>query len=106
MKSRYDLMKQSEVKDAHGNNYPDVLTLNIGKPYFNNPLRKTEVTQQYVTKPYMLTYDEYGICYFDDILYWLNGVSYPFEMQVGETLHIPSFADLNKFYSDRLVTSR
>ena len=106
MKSRYDLMKQSETKDSHGSNYPDVLTFDIGKPVFPNPLKKVTVTQQYISRPYMLTYDEYGVCYMDDILYWLNGVSFPFELEVGETLYVPNFSDLNKYYSNHLVTKR
>lgn len=99
-------MKQSEVKDARGNNYPDPLTLEIGKVRFENPLHKTEITQRYIMRPYLLVYDEYGISQMDDILYWLNGVSFPFDLKVGESVWVPNFSDLNKFYSDRLVTSR
>lgn len=106
MKSRYDLMKQSEVKDAKGNNYPDVLTLDLKNVTFRNPLHKVTVTQRYVNHPYMLTYDEYGICYMDDLFYWLNGVSYPLELEIGEELYVPNITDLNKFYSDRVVSSR
>jgi len=106
MKSRYDLMKQSETKDSKGNNYPDVLTLDMKNVVFANPLRKVQVTQRYINHPYMLTFDEYNICYFDDILYWLNGVSYPVELEPGEILYAPNLTDLNKFYSDRFVQSR
>ena len=106
MKSRYDLMKQSNTKDKHGNNYPDPFSFEIGKVVFENPLHSVQVTQQYVNRPYMLTYDEYGMCQMDDILYWLNGVSFPFDLEIGETLWIPILSDLNKFYSDKLVTSR
>lgn len=106
MKSRYDLMKQSGSKDNKGNNYPDPLTLDLKNVSFDNPLKKVTVTQRYVTRPYLLTYDEYGLCYFDDILYWLNGVSYTPELEPGEELLIPNLSDLKKFYSNNLVTSR
>lgn len=106
MKSRYDLMKKSHVKDEKGNEYPDVLTMDLKNVTFVNPLLKTQATQRYSNHPYMLTYDEYNICYFDDLVYWLNGVSYPPELRDGETLYIPNLADLNHFYSERLVSSR
>ena len=106
MKSRYDLMKQSETTDKRGNNYPDPLSFEIGKPRFTNPLKKSEVLQEYTVRPYMLTYNEYEMCQMDDILYWLNGIGYPFDLEVGETLWIPKLSDFNKFYYDKRVTSR
>lgn len=104
MKTRYDLMKESNSTDSKGNNYPDVLSLNLKNVKFNNPLKITEIIQAYVSKPYLLVYDEYDICYFDDLLYWLNGVSNVQELQVGEPMYIPNLVDLKKFYKDNLVT--
>ena len=102
MKSRYDLMKASQTVDSKGNLYPDPLTLDL-KNYFANPLKKMQVTQRHLTRPYLITYDAYGICYYDDLVLWLNGVSYAPELIAGEELLMPNLVDLNKFYSDRLV---
>lgn len=104
MKTRYDLMKESTTVDLKGNNYPDVLSLDLRNVKFENPLKTTEIVQNYVLRPYLLVYDEYDICYFDDLLYWLNGVSNVQELEVGEKMYIPNIIDLKKFYKDNLVT--
>lgn len=102
MRSRYDLMKTSQTKDERGNNYPDPLTLDLNN-YFENPLKPMTITARHAMRPYLITYDAYNMCSYDDIILWLNGISDPTSLQPGEEILIPNLADLRKFYSDRVV---
>lgn len=106
MRSRYDLMKTGVTKDEKGRYYPDPLTVNLKGFSPSSSMRKITVTQSYTKRPYMITYNEYGISYYDDLLLWINGVSYSRELVVGETLMIPTFQDLDQYYSDNVVNDR
>ena len=49
-----------------------------------------EVTDRYVARPDILSYDIYGDALYSDLLCKLNGISNPFELNVGMLLVIPS----------------
>ena len=104
MKSRYDLMQVSEQKDETGLNYPDVLTLPLDQLEFKSPLTRVKINQSYRNRFYMLCYDYWGICYYDDILLYMNGVSSEDILQINEEILVPSKADMDSYYSTHLVT--
>ena len=49
-----------------------------------------EVTERYVARPDLLSYDIYGDTLYSDLLCKLNGISNPFELNTGMLLIIPS----------------
>ena len=49
-----------------------------------------EVTEKYVARPDILSYDIYGDALYSDLLCKLNGISNPFELNQGMILVIPS----------------
>lgn len=49
-----------------------------------------EVTHEYIARPDLISYDAYGDTMFADIICKLNGISNPFELNVGMKLIIPS----------------
>lgn len=103
MRSRYDLMKNSSQKDSSGNSYPDVLTLDLSEKVFSSRTRKIRCSQLQKDRPWYLTYRYYGYSELDDLLLWMNGVSRPSILEVGETLYIPSREDFESYYTSRLV---
>lgn len=49
-----------------------------------------EVTEEYIARPDLISYDAYGDTMFADIICKLNGISNPFELNKGMKLIIPS----------------
>lgn len=49
-----------------------------------------EVTEKYIARPDLLSYDIYGDTLFSDLICKLNGISNPFELNEGMILVIPS----------------
>ena len=49
-----------------------------------------EVTERYIARPDILSMDIYGDVIYSDLLCKLNGISNPFELNVGMILVIPS----------------
>ena len=49
-----------------------------------------EVTERYVARPDILSFDIYGDTLFADLLCKLNGISNPFELKKGMVIDIPS----------------
>ena len=49
-----------------------------------------EVTERYIARPDILSYDVYGDTLYTDLICKLNGISNPFELNKGTLLIIPS----------------
>lgn len=105
MKSRYDLMQMSSQRDeVTGDNFPDVLTLPLDQLEFSSPLTRVKINQKYKSRFYNLCYDQWGVCYYDDILLFMNGVSLEDTLEIGEEILVPSFSDMNSYYNNNLVS--
>lgn len=67
---------------------------NLGDPSFQIPnsyeYEILEVTEKYIARPDILSYDIYGDTIYTDLLCKLNGISNPFELNKGMLLIIPS----------------
>lgn len=68
--------------------------INLGDSSFRIPDKYAyeilEVTDRYIARPDILSYDIYGDSLYSDLLCKLNGISNPFEMNEGMILVIPS----------------
>ena len=69
-------------------------TLEIPQDYSYNVF---EVTQEYIARPDLISIDAYGSSMFTDVICKLNGISNPFELNVGAKLIIPTPDDVFKF---------
>lgn len=56
-----------------------------------------EVTSDYIARPDLVSYNAYGDSTFTDIICKLNGISNPFELNVGMKLILPTPEDIQKF---------
>ena len=56
-----------------------------------------EITDDYIARPDLVSIKAYNDDSYTDIICKLNGISNPFELNVGDVLVLPSFADLNRF---------
>lgn len=56
-----------------------------------------EVTEEYIARPDLISLDAYGDTLFTDVICKLNGISNPFELNVGQKLIIPSPEYINEF---------
>lgn len=68
--------------------------INLNDPTFRIPdqydYEILEVTEKYIARPDILSKDIYGDSLYSDLLCKLNGISNPFELNVGTLLVIPS----------------
>lgn len=62
-------------------------TFEIPKTYTYNVF---EVTNEYIARPDLISYDAYGDTMYADVICKLNGISNPFELNAGMKLIIPS----------------
>lgn len=56
-----------------------------------------EVTYEYIARPDLISLDAYGDTMYTDVLCKLNGISNPFELNVGDKLIIPSPDNITDF---------
>ena len=59
-----------------------------------------EVTQDYIARPDLISYDAYNDTSYADVLCKLNGISNPFELNEGMKLIIPTPEDIDKFINE------
>lgn len=68
--------------------------LNLNDPTFQIPNRYDyeilQVTERYIARPDILSYDIYGDSIYSDLICKLNGISNPFELNKDMVLVIPS----------------
>lgn len=68
--------------------------LNLNDPSFQIPKRYDyeilQVTERYIARPDILSYDIYGDSIYSDLICKLNGISNPFELNKDMVLVIPS----------------
>lgn len=57
------------------------------------------VTEEYIARPDLISLDAYGDTMFGDVICKLNGISNPFELNVGMKLIIPSPENIMDFTS-------
>ena len=66
--------------------FPDSYTYNI-----------FEVTEDYIARPDLISYDAYGDAMYADVICKLNGVSNPFELNEGMKIIVPTPDDISRF---------
>lgn len=80
-------------KNIHSNWLGETI-INLNDPSFQIPKEYSyeimEVTEKYIARPDILSHDIYGDSLYSDLLCKLNGISNPFELNVGMILVIPS----------------
>ena len=75
--------------------FPDSYTYNI-----------FEVTEEYVARPDLISYDAYGDTMYSDIICKINGISNPFELNIGDLLIIPTLSDVHNFIVNPSLASK
>lgn len=69
-------------------------TFEIPKSYTYNIFN---VTEEYIARPDLISLDAYGDDMFADVICKLNGISNPFELNVGMKIIVPSPEDILNF---------
>lgn len=94
---KYVTMIQHTVINNKKNIHSDWLSddiINLMDPTFIIPSKYDyeilEVTEKYLARPDILSKDIYGDVMYSDLICKLNGISNPFELNVGTILVIPS----------------
>lgn len=83
----------SEYLDTRIHNLLDQ-TFEIPSNYIYNVF---EVTEEYIARPDLISLDAYGDTMFADIICKLNGISNPFELNIGTQLILPSPESIMSF---------
>lgn len=56
-----------------------------------------KVTEQYIARPDLISYDAYGTNIYTDVICKLNGISNPFELNTGTLLILPTHEYISDF---------
>ena len=102
MRSRYDLILESEIKSERGTNYPDIMTFPIQDFKFNDAPFEYHLQKTDIERPDLFAVKMYGTAEFDDIIFWLNGIANIDDAEVNQKILIPSPDDMEKFYLDNI----
>lgn len=102
MRSKYLIIEDSDISDAYGNLYPDVMTFPINKFVYSEIPVKVAITSVDIARFDLFCYRYYGTCDYTDLLLWLNNKSTVHELETGEELTLPTANDINKFYITNL----
>ena len=98
MRSRYDLMKKSSQKASDGTFYPDIMTFKINRFKYNESPTEHNLTEIDFKRKDILVFNFYGFTEFDDIILWLNKISYIYLMNIGDSILIPNKIDIEEFF--------
>lgn len=100
MKTKYQMMRESEVTDENGNCYPDLATFPIESFVVNTKPISYTLNQNNINRFFDLTFDVYGsFDLYDDITCWLNDIEYiSDESNFGRKINLFSKIDLDNWY--------
>lgn len=83
-------------------NYLNDYLFNLGDKTFQIPreflYQVIEVTESFVARMDLISLHVYGTDAYSDVLCKLNGISNPFELNVGTKIIVPEMTDMLKFY--------
>lgn len=106
MRSRYDVIQESDQKNLMGEYYPDVLTFPQNRFIYNYPVKEVIISQQLKDRFYLLSYTQYGIVEYDDIILWLNKKGSVYELEIGEMIIVPDRRDIETFLVENRIKKR
>ncbi len=98
MKSRYDLMQLSSQRSDKDTYFPDIMTFPIQKFKFTDIPSEYYLTEKDIERPDLLMNKYYGVPEYDDIIFWLNGISNFFDITPGTRIFLPSRRDIEQFF--------
>ncbi len=104
MKSRYDCMKESSVKDIDGEFFPDPLSLSYDISVTELPSKK-QVNSVDIAKFWLFMQNNYDMAEEDDILLGVNGVPYVGMLEPGDEIYLVSKTDLENFAANNSADS-
>lgn len=99
MRSRYDLMKESETLTSNNDYYPDICSLPTHKFVFEEPPLEYEITEGDKERPDIMMDRIFGYPELDDIIFFINGKDYLEDLEVGDKILLPSQGNLERFYN-------
>lgn len=104
MRNIYQLMRRCESdRDEFGDLYPDLMTLPINRFKYTIAPDEYYLTEADVIRFDLLIYAVYGISDYDDIVLWLNNISFKEDLVAGTKIILPNIVDISKFYIKYLV---
>ncbi len=102
--TRYDYMTPSkECFDPEDKQqYPDLLSVNFNKFYYNSPPIQASADDTFLEAPFYSTYALYGESSFDDIILELNKISHISLCPFDTTIVYPDKSDIIRFARKRV----
>ena len=99
-KNKYQLMGTTEnYKTDNGSLYPDVFTFDISSFIYSKRPLKYELREKDVYRFDRLMIEYYGsVDLYDEVVLWLNKVSFLDESWIGQTISLPIKSDISNFY--------
>lgn len=95
-------MKEGSVLDEVDScSYPDPLSFNLNNFSLSQKPEPVELTDISINKFWMTTYEQYGVCEYDDIVLSLNGVAHRNFLKEGQVILFPVLNDIGGSFSRR-----
>lgn len=101
MQTYNTIFKKTQIhSDYLNDNLYNLLDKTFEIPFNGFSFNVLVVSQKYIARPDLISYDAYGDSSYADIICKLNGISNPFSLNEGMEIIIPRPEDLDSFVSD------
>ena len=97
---RYNYLEK--IKTENDVNFYDLTKLNWNDFQFKRSYQTHTLDQFDVDKFYIVVEKYYNDIFYEDMLYFINKISDPTELEVGKEIYIPSFLDIREFITSQL----
>lgn len=100
---RHELYKkETTINDININVY-DLTTINWDSFRFKRQYKKHRLTEVETNKFYLVLTKYYADFFFEDILYFINNIADPTDLQVGQLIKIPDILDIQEFIQEQKI---
>lgn len=100
MRDYNTLSYKTQIKsDYLGESLFNLLDKTFEMPFNGFTFNVLVVSDEYIARPDLIAYDAYGDSGYADIICKINGISNPFELNLGMQIIVPRPEDINKFTS-------
>ena len=99
---RYDWAKKTDVTintgiDSNDIAVYDILGIDWSKFQFGTTYIIHSITKNDVEKPWLITNKYFSDYKYEDLIFWINNISNPLDLYVGQKLRIPTLQDIQNF---------
>lgn len=97
---RYNYLNLEFQKN--GINFYDITQFDWNEFQFKRGFKTYKLSKEDVNKFYMVCKNEYDNMFIEDLIYYVNKIDDPTELEEGMEIILPKFEDINDFINEQL----